>query len=204
MFSTLYNLIKISISAGRKILEIYDSDISFITKSDNSPLTLADKESNRIIMEGLKKYYPDMPVMSEEGKEISYEIRKDWDYYFLVDPLDGTKEFIKRNGEFTVNIALIEKDTPVLGVIFIPVLKKIYYALKGCGSYKLSLDATDDKDFTMEEIKRFSIKLPISRDDKSEKIAIAGSRSHLRRWMFLLNRLRKNTMMYNLFQLVVL
>ncbi len=92
MQSIIYDMINTAIKAGKRIMEIYHSEFSYSTKSDNSPLTLADRESHRIIIEGLNRCYPDIPLMSEEGKDIPYDIRKDWEYYFLVDPLDGTKE----------------------------------------------------------------------------------------------------------------
>ncbi len=114
--------------AGAKILEIYDTgDFSVEAKSDDSPLTQADKAAHQIIVAGLEE--TGLPVLSEEGKDIPYEKRKDWERFWMVDPLDGTKEFIKKNGEFTVNIALIERDTPVLGVVYAPVIDKMYYTL---------------------------------------------------------------------------
>ena len=114
-------IIKISIEAGKKIMEIYESaDFGVEMKSDNSPLTLADKAAHEVIVKGLKEKFPDVPILSEEGSEIPYSERKNWDKFWLVDPLDGTKEFIKKNGEFTVNIALIENNKSVLGVIYAP------------------------------------------------------------------------------------
>lgn len=118
-------LIDLSVKAGKAILDIYDSDdFGVEKKSDNSPLTKADKASNEIIERGLKKSFPDIPILSEEGKEIPFEERKNWKRFWLVDPLDGTKEFIKRNDEFTVNIALIENSTPVFGVIYAPAIEQ--------------------------------------------------------------------------------
>ena len=114
----LKTAINAAIKAGKEILKIYYSEnISFETKVDNSPLTNADKASHNIIISILKK--TGIPILSEEGKEISYEERKDWKQLWIIDPLDGTKEFIKQNGEFTVNIALIKDQKPILGVIFI-------------------------------------------------------------------------------------
>jgi 3'(2'), 5'-bisphosphate nucleotidase len=121
----------IAVAAGKKILEIYhDSDFSQVVdfKADQSPLTLADKASHEVIVAGLKKHFPDIPIISEEGKDIAYDERKAWDPFWLVDPLDGTKEFIKRNGQFTVNIALIHQGRPVIGVIYTPVTEELYYA----------------------------------------------------------------------------
>lgn len=130
----LNDLIDVAVKAGDKILEIYNnSDFSQVVdfKEDNSPLTLADKAAHDIIDRELKRLYPAIPVLSEEGKDIPYEDRKNWEYFWLVDPLDGTKEFIKRNGEFTVNIALIHEGRPVAGIIHTPVLGETYVAQTG-------------------------------------------------------------------------
>ena len=109
-------LIKISKEAGKAILEVYNTDFDYQLKEDLSPLTKADTLSHNIICEKLKRLTPDIPILSEESSDIPFNIRSSWKQYWLVDPLDGTKEFIKRNGEFTVNIALIENNTPTLGV----------------------------------------------------------------------------------------
>lgn len=131
-------IIEIAKYAGDEILQIYGTqDFGVEQKTDDSPLTSADQASHDVINEKLKENYPDIPVLSEEGKDISFEDRKDWKYFWLVDPLDGTKEFIKRNGEFTVNIALIEDNKPILGVILAPVLDTTYYGKKGEGAYKI-------------------------------------------------------------------
>ena len=130
---------QVAILAGEKIMEIYEhADFSRVVdfKSDNSPLTMADKASHNIIEEELFELTPSIPLLSEEGRKIDYEERKHWNTFWLVDPLDGTKEFIKRNGEFTVNIALIENGAPVLGVIYAPATKKLYYGIKGQGAFK--------------------------------------------------------------------
>ncbi|MEM9676268.1 MAG: 3'(2'),5'-bisphosphate nucleotidase CysQ [Bacteroidota bacterium] len=124
-------MLDIAIAAGKKILEIYhDSDFSQVVdfKADQSPLTLADKASHEVIVAGLQTHFPDIPIISEEGKDITYDERKAWDPFWLVDPLDGTKEFIKRNGQFTVNIALIHQRRPVIGAIYTPVTDEVYYA----------------------------------------------------------------------------
>ncbi len=118
---------EIAIEAGHAILEIYKKDFDVEYKDDRSPLTAADKASHRIIQRELQKLSPEIPVLSEEGKGIPYAERKNWERFWLVDPLDGTKEFIKRNGEFTVNIALIEGKRPVVGVIYIPVEDRLFY-----------------------------------------------------------------------------
>lgn len=123
----------IAIEAGKEILRVYHHDdfskvVDF--KADNSPLTLADQASHKVIAAALQQKYPEIPVISEEGKDISYDVRKGWEYFWLVDPLDGTKEFIKRNGQFTVNIALIHQGVPVAGVIYTPVTEELYFAGK--------------------------------------------------------------------------
>jgi 3'(2'), 5'-bisphosphate nucleotidase len=113
--------------ACAEILEVYNSnDFQAEAKGDNSPLTLADRKAHKIIVKVLEP--TGLPVLSEEGKSIPYEERKNWEYFWLVDPLDGTKEFIKRNGEFTVNIALIHKSTPILGVVAVPVTGEVFYS----------------------------------------------------------------------------
>lgn len=126
----IQKIIDIAFEAGKAIMDIYEDEQQFKVvdyKSDDSPLTLADRKSHEIIVRRLQALYPEIPVLSEEGKNIAYEKRKDWKLFWLVDPLDGTKEFIKRNGEFTVNIALIRDRFPVNGVIYAPALDKIYY-----------------------------------------------------------------------------
>jgi len=129
--------IKIARQAGKEILSIYNSnDIDVEYKSDDSPITLADKKSHEYIKSELTKLSPDILIFSEEGKFIEYKDRKDRDSFYLVDPLDGTKEFIKRSGEFTVNIALIVQQKPVLGVIYVPVQDEMYYAIQGHGAFK--------------------------------------------------------------------
>jgi 3'(2'), 5'-bisphosphate nucleotidase len=127
-------LIDITRNAGHAILKIYN-DINLSGqidyKADDSPLTLADKAAHDVIVAGLKTHYPDIPILSEEGSGIDYDVRKNYDYYWCVDPLDGTKEFINRNGEFTVNIALIHDRRPVSGFIYAPVLDTFYVANNG-------------------------------------------------------------------------
>ena len=126
----------IAIKAGESIMSFYSQEIDYITKEDKSPLTKADLSSHEIISNDLNLLSNKLNVLSEESKNIDWEERKNWNPYWLVDPLDGTKEFIKKNGEFTVNIALIENNIPIMGVIYAPFLKTIYYSLKNCGAYK--------------------------------------------------------------------
>lgn len=131
-------VITIAEQAGQAILRIYQQDstaFNITGKDDLSPLTAADLASHNLIVRALSELAPQLPVLSEEAADISWDVRQTWQRYWLVDPLDGTKEFIKRNGEFTVNIALIEQGEPVLGVIHVPVNGKTYYAVKGAGSF---------------------------------------------------------------------
>ncbi|MEZ4633285.1 MAG: 3'(2'),5'-bisphosphate nucleotidase CysQ [Deinococcales bacterium] len=133
----LDDLLAIAYRAGEAILDIYgQDDFNVQDKADQSPLTAADLASHQIICEGLKALNPSYPILSEESKGISRESRQAWETFWLVDPLDGTKEFIKRNGEFTVNIALVYKGKPVLGLVYAPVMQSLYYALEGEGAFK--------------------------------------------------------------------
>ena len=154
----------ISIEAGNKILEIYETDFSVEKKDDNSPLTAADMAAHNSICQALKELTPDTPILSEESSDISFAERQSWNQYWLVDPLDGTREFVKRNGEFSVNIALIEKQKSILGVIHIPVSGVNYCASLNNGAYKC------DKDKEPEKIS--------ARKTNAANITIAGSRSH--------------------------
>lgn len=129
-------VIRIAKAAGSKILEVYNSDIEVETKDDDSPLTLADKLSNEVIVAGLEKHFPDIPILSEESTNASFEERQGWEYFWCVDPLDGTKEFIKKNDEFTVNIALVHYQIPIIGVIYVPVTGVMYYSTRGEGCFK--------------------------------------------------------------------
>lgn len=169
-------LFDLSLAAGKEIMEVYSQDIEVETKQDNSPLTIADQRSHQVIMDGLAKYHNEIPVLSEEGRDISYEERQDWQQFFLVDPLDGTKEFIKKNGEFTVNIALIEDHYPVLGVIYAPELDVFYFGSRDLGAYKLErasvVEITSDADLIAK-----SSKLPESNEGNA--INVVASRSHM-------------------------
>lgn len=139
MKDLLKNAIHASIEAGKAILNIYNQDFTVETKSDNSPLTQADKNSHNVIKEALTG--TNLPILSEEGKLLSFHERKDWDTFWLIDPLDGTKEFIKKNGEFTVNIALIKNGAPILGVVYVPVKGILYYGTAEEGSYMVNIPA---------------------------------------------------------------
>ena len=126
--------------AGDKILEIYGSEFSVEQKADNSPLTAADMAAHHTIVDGLAELTPDIPVLSEESASLPYSERSCWERYWLVDPLDGTREFVKRNGEFTVNIALIDQGVPILGVVHVPVTGISYLACQGLGAMKQDAD----------------------------------------------------------------
>lgn len=132
----LEKIVAISELAGEAIMKVYSRDFKVEYKEDSSPLTEADKASHEVIDAGLKKLAPGIPVVSEEGAGIPWAERSGYKSFWLVDPLDGTKEFIKRNGEFTVNIALIEGNVPVLGVIYVPAKGVLYYGQKGVGSFR--------------------------------------------------------------------
>jgi len=152
--------INAAIEGGNEIMKVYNDDFEVYIKEDDSPLTVADQNANKVIVDQLGK--TGIPVLSEEGKTIPYSERKNWDKLWIVDPLDGTKEFIKRNGEFTVNIALIENGSPIMGVIYVPVKKTLYYASEA-GAFKKNEDNIE--------------KLPINK--KKEKYVAVGSRSHM-------------------------
>ncbi len=132
----LGQVVQIAHRAGAAIMAVYQSgETGETAKADNSPLTLADLAAHRIIVEELAGLTPDIPILSEEAADIAYPVRSQWKRYWLVDPLDGTREFIKRNGEFTVNIALVESGEPVLGVVYVPVQDKCYYGARGAGAF---------------------------------------------------------------------
>lgn len=130
-------IIEISRKAGAEILTFYNDEIEVESKSDNSPLTKADMAAHNVIVKALKELNSSIPIISEEGGIANFEERKKWEKYWLVDPLDGTKEFIKKNGEFTVNIALIHNNEPVLGVVYIPAKSIVYYGAHETGSFKI-------------------------------------------------------------------
>lgn len=164
--------IEASLVAGQKIMEIYNSDnFDVETKSDNSPLTKADKASHEVIMSFLSK--TDIPVLSEEGREMNYEERKPWNTLWIVDPIDGTKEFIKKNGEFTVNIALVENQKVVMGVVYAPVLNELYYGAKDMGSFLANTSNETNVDQLMDD----ASKLPLNEGERP--FTVVASRSHL-------------------------
>lgn len=129
--------INAALKAGEVIMEIYKSDnFDIEIKSDNSPISKADKAAHITIKSYLEKFT--FPILSEEGLEIPYDYRKNWNRFWMVDPIDGTKEFLKRNGEFTVNIALIENKKPILGIVYAPALKDLYFAEEKIGAFKMN------------------------------------------------------------------
>jgi len=168
--------------AGEAILDVYGSDFAVEQKDDKSPLTLADKRSHEIIMHVLEQTITvnncTVPVLSEEGRDIPYDERRKWEYFWLVDPLDGTKEFIKRNGEFSVNIALIHKHKPVLGITYIPVKDVFYFAAINLGTYKLKNRENLTDNLSIEELIDKSQRLPLTNNNKSS-LTVIGSRSHI-------------------------
>ena len=173
MKQLLNTAITAALQAGKAILEIYHSgEFDVEIKGDNSPLTKADTASHNVIMSYLTE--TDIPVLSEEGRDISYQERKDWKQLWIVDPIDGTKEFIKRNGEFTVNIALIEDQKTLIGVIFVPVTGDLYFSTLAIGSFKINVDLNS---YNIENILETADKLPLQREDKT--FTIVASRSHM-------------------------
>lgn len=160
-------LVDIAHKAGDEIMKVYATDFPVEIKGDKSPLTEADKRSNAVIINGLTALYPQIPYISEETKLTPYSERKDWKLYWLIDPLDGTKEFIKKNGEFTVNIALIEQGKPVIGVVYAPATKKTYVGVEGFGTVM----ATGAGEF-------IRIENHVSYKQK-QRVKVVASRSHL-------------------------
>ncbi len=161
------SLIQVSRRAGEAILEVYNStELEIQNKSDASPLTKADIASNRIICDALKELSPDIPIISEENDDLPFSIRSEWEYCWIVDPLDGTKEFIKKNGEFTTNIGLVHNHKVIAGVVYIPVFDEMYYAIKGEGAFKIINGQTE--------------KISAVAFNRSEKgLKVICSRSHL-------------------------
>lgn len=171
----LNQAIKAALAAGKEILRIYeDADTDVEYKADNSPLTAADKASHDVIIRYLESSA--LPVLSEEGKDIPYSERQQWKNFWLVDPLDGTKEFIKRNGEFTVNIALVQGGIPIMGVVYAPVLREIYFADTQKGAFKYSIPAEQDTDDVLANIYVNATKLPMNIE--LENYTVVASRSH--------------------------
>lgn len=165
--------IKAALLAGEKIMEVYASgDFGTTQKEDFSPITIADSQSHQIISSLLETTR--LPLLSEEGIHLPYAQRKLWNTYWLIDPLDGTKEFIKRNGEFTVNIALMDNNSPIAGVIYAPVTRELHVGIVGFGAWKTENPAPD---CTMDQITGNGISLPLSTE--AHAFTVCVSRSHL-------------------------
>ncbi|MDX1756678.1 MAG: 3'(2'),5'-bisphosphate nucleotidase CysQ [Marinobacter sp.] len=162
--SLLQDVIRIADQASQKVMDIYRSDFKVEYKADESPITAADLASHRVIVEGLRNLSHDIPILSEEAASAPWSERRRWHRFWLVDPIDGTKDFTQRTGEFTVNIALVEHGEPVLGVVTAPALKEAYWGVKGQGAWKR--DRTG-------RVRRISVVVP-----KAEK-RIVASKNHL-------------------------
>ena len=169
--SIINNVKEIAVKAGEEIMQIYGDESRFdiVQKSDLSPLTAADQAANTVIIKNLEKLVASYPIISEENKQISYRDRKNYSRFWLVDPLDGTKEFIKRNGEFTVNIALIEDQKPIFGVVYVPVTQEIYWAAKGKGSWYSSAGTTRKLRTTNYSMNQPNIRVVCSRSHINEE-----------------------------------
>jgi 3'(2'), 5'-bisphosphate nucleotidase len=161
----IQKIIETAREAGQEILNYYSEEIEVFEKEDESPLTKADLAAHHIIIDALAEIDPSTPVISEESGVPDYEMRKNWNRFWIVDPLDGTKEFIKKNDEFTVNIALIEDGEPIIGVLYIPARNQMFYAQKGAGSFRINGEEKPQNIFSEPA-------------DKSKPLKIAASRSH--------------------------
>jgi len=164
MKSLIDPVVALAEEAGRAILEVYASDFEVQSKDDDSPLTQADLAAHHCIVAGLEALTPGMPIISEESGLPEFEVRSQWERYWLIDPLDGTREFVNRNGEFTVNIALIDNQNPVFGVVHVPIQEKTYLGCEGYGAERRNADGS-----------RETIKVS---DTSSSPVRIVGSRSH--------------------------
>lgn len=173
--TTLAHAVRAALEAGAAIMDIYtdpDADFAVERKSDNSPLTIADRKSHETITGILSK--TGIPVLSEEGLAIPYDTRKEWRSMWIVDPLDGTKEFIKKNGEFTVNIAFVEKGMPLTGIIYIPATKELYIGDRGLGAYKISGITSVTEETDIDALMTKATRLPI-KEERSEFVIVASS-----------------------------
>jgi 3'(2'), 5'-bisphosphate nucleotidase len=166
--ATLAAIRALAATAGERIMAVYATDFGVETKADESPLTAADRAAHAVIAAGLAALTPDVPVWSEEGRDVPWAERRDWTRFWLVDPLDGTREFIRRNGEFTVNIALCEAGQPVLGVVLAPALGREYFGHRGGGAFRVDTGAGTG-----------GAPQPIAvRSIAAQTVRVAGSRSH--------------------------
>lgn len=165
----LPELISIVHKAGDAIMQVYAGEITIQRKGDNSPLTMADMAAHHIIESGLNKLTPELPVLSEESAEVSYDIRSQWRRYWLVDPLDGTREFIKRNDEFTVNIALIDNGKPIIGIVYAPAKSLLYYAGQEIGAFK-QVGNQDESAIKARALDPTSMTVASSRSHSDERV----------------------------------
>lgn len=164
----LPHVVSVAREAGLAILRVYaEVNPAVRYKSDNSPLTHADLAAHHVIVSGLARLSPDWPVLSEESAEVPFDQRKSWRHFWMVDPLDGTKEFLRRSGDFTVNIALIEANTPILGVVYAPVIDKLYFASRGTGAFKVDREIVSQVKATKAE--KPTLRMLVSRSHRSEK-----------------------------------
>ena len=176
----LLTAIRASLEAGSEIMSVYtdpNADFEIEKKADNSPLTIADRKSHMVIAARLAS--TPYPVLSEEGKKIPVEERQSWNELWIVDPLDGTKEFIKRNGEFTVNIAYVKNGKPEAGVIYIPVKEELYFADSQYGAYKIEHITQLDSEETVDSLISKAHRLPYQEEAQRSSFIIVASRSHL-------------------------
>ncbi|MFN5324502.1 MAG: 3'(2'),5'-bisphosphate nucleotidase CysQ [Bacteroidota bacterium] len=173
----LKTAIRVSLNAGKAIMEVYESgDFDAVLKNDLSPLSRADKVSHEIITSMLA--LTNIPILSEEDSEIEYHLRKEWSRFWLVDPLDGTKEFLNRNGDFTVNIALMEQGRPVMGVIFVPATSTLYFGGSDLGGFKIQDTAgIENLLHDLELLKSNAQTLP--GDQETKTLTVVASRSHV-------------------------
>ncbi|MFA7256291.1 MAG: 3'(2'),5'-bisphosphate nucleotidase CysQ [Kiritimatiellales bacterium] len=176
MTALLTTAAQAALDAGSSIMQIYDRDFSVEYKDDRSPLTEADKAAHHIICAALESF--GLPILSEESKAVPYAQRKGWTKYWLVDPLDGTKEFIKKNGEFTVNIALIENGRPVLGVVYAPVLQTIYYGLQAGSQGHGAWRSDNCTGKSVDEVLASAVPCPVLHAPRTAPLRVVASRSH--------------------------
>jgi 3'(2'), 5'-bisphosphate nucleotidase len=169
-----FDAILASIEAGKEILDVYESAFEVELKDDKSPLTLADKRAHNMIVKMLKE--TGIPILSEEGRSLAYNERSQWSTMWIVDPLDGTKEFIKQNGEFTVNIALVEKGVPIMGVIYVPVDETLYFGAEGLGAFRVEKAAHVKETDNFSDWMDLGTALPESQE---RPYTMVGSRSHM-------------------------
>jgi 3'(2'), 5'-bisphosphate nucleotidase len=170
---------ELAVRAGAAIMEIYRRDFEIEVKADNSPLTEADLAANSVICSGLRAL-SDLPILSEESRQTDYSERSGWSRFWLVDPLDGTKEFVKRNGEFTVNIALVEDGVPVAGFVYAPVLGKLFLGIAGIGAFSVAVPVSEDFPQVVDyaRLPPEWLRLPCCRKEDPDVLRVVASRSH--------------------------